>query len=158
MQAGSVALHQTMLCTPSTTQPNAALPLQSDTIPSASAFTPQDIMSTDALRAAVEAVTPALVNFRLRLGQSKPIYSALNTLKSDSNLWVQLSPEQQRLVSKTLTEMASNGVGLDAAKRATFNEIKNKLEQLQNQFSNNVLDAKGVCGVQESVQLLTACC
>jgi Zn-dependent oligopeptidase len=40
--------------------------------------------------------------------------------------------------------MAGNGVGLEAEKRVTFNEIKNKLEQLQNQFSNNVLDAKGV--------------
>uniref|UniRef100_A0A383WQC2 oligopeptidase A n=1 Tax=Tetradesmus obliquus TaxID=3088 RepID=A0A383WQC2_TETOB len=102
-----------------------------------------DVISTDALRAAVEAVTPALVSFRLRLGQSKPIYNALNTLKSSTDVWQQLSPEQQRLVSKTLTEMAGNGVGLEADKKAAFNEIKNKLEQLQNQFSNNVLDAKG---------------
>jgi oligopeptidase A len=92
----------------------------------------------------VEVVTPSLVNFRLRLSQSKPIYNALTALKSSEELWQQLSPEQQRLVTKTLSEMAGNGVGLDADKRVTFNEIKNKLEQLQNQFSNNVLDAKGV--------------
>lgn len=115
-------------------------------------------MSTDALRAAVEAVTPALVSFRLRLGQSKPIYNALNTLKSSSDIWQQLSPEQQRLVSKTLTEMAGNGVGLEADKKAAFNEVKNKLEQLQNQFSNNVLDAKGVSDVRLCTVCLTGCC
>ncbi|KAF6262025.1 hypothetical protein COO60DRAFT_1699474 [Scenedesmus sp. NREL 46B-D3] len=102
-----------------------------------------DVISSDALRAAVEAVTPSLVNFRLRLGQSQPVYDALNTLKSSSELWQQLSPEQQRLVTRTVSDMAGNGVGLEAEKRAEFNGIKNKLEQLQNQFSNNVLDAKG---------------
>jgi hypothetical protein len=114
------------------------------TLPLYLAISSQDVMSSDALRAAVEAVTPSLVNFRLRIGQSKPIYNALSTLKSSADLWQQLSPEEQRLVSRTLTEMAGNGVGLNAEKRAAFNEIKNKLEQLGNQFSNNVLDAKGV--------------
>jgi oligopeptidase A len=107
-------------------------------------ISPQDVISSDALRAAVETVTPSLVNFRLRLSQSKPIYNALTSITSTPELWQQLLPEQQRLVTRTLTEMAGNGVGLEAEKRVTFNEIKNKLEQLQNQFSNNVLDAKGV--------------
>ncbi|KAF8062666.1 hypothetical protein HT031_003995 [Scenedesmus sp. PABB004] len=96
------------------------------------------VMSSDALRAAVEAVTPLQVEFDLRLGQSAPVFAALAALQRAPGL----AADEARLVARTLQEMRNAGVGLAGEERDTFNGLSGQLQALQNTFNNNVLDAK----------------
>jgi oligopeptidase A len=96
------------------------------------------------LRAAAAEINPDQVAWELRLGQSRVIYEALEALAADTDAWAALTPEQQRLLQRTQQDMAVTGVGLPSASRARFNEISEQLSQLQQEFSNNVLDDKAV--------------
>ncbi|KAL1922285.1 uncharacterized protein VTP21DRAFT_9824 [Calcarisporiella thermophila] len=91
------------------------------------------------LRAAIETIQPRVIQLCLRMSQSQPKYQALKQLR-DGPTWSSLSPEQQRIVHRTLADMELMGVGLTDT-RHRFNEITERLSQLSIRFGNNVLDA-----------------
>ncbi|MEM9162754.1 MAG: M3 family metallopeptidase, partial [Cyanobacteria bacterium P01_F01_bin.4] len=98
------------------------------------------VKNSPELRAAYEAVQPALVQFATRLSQSKPIYTAFKQLRN-SDHWPQLDPAQQRIITAAIQDAELSGVGLEGEQRDTFNQIQQKLAKLSTQFSNHVLDA-----------------
>ncbi|WP_166831041.1 M3 family metallopeptidase [Thalassoroseus pseudoceratinae] len=98
------------------------------------------VKNSPELRDAWEAVRPRYVEYGLRLGQSQPVYEALQAIR-DGEEWHQLDGPQQRIVESELRGMKLSGIGLDGAKRERFNEIANELSKLATDFSNHVLDS-----------------
>ncbi|CDY40105.1 BnaC02g00250D [Brassica napus] len=101
------------------------------------------VKDTPELRAAIEEVQPEKVKFQLRLGQSKPIYTAFKSIRESSD-WNTLSEARQRLHNKEtsqIKEAVLSGIALEDDKREEFNKIEQELEKLSHKFSENVLDA-----------------
>ncbi|CAH2073225.1 unnamed protein product [Thlaspi arvense] len=109
----------------------------------------KSVKDTPELRAAIEEVQPEKVKFQLRLGQSKPIYSAFKSIRESPD-WKTLSEARQRLIcayygirvfSAQIKEAVLSGIALEDDKREEFNKIEQELEKLAHKFSENVLDA-----------------
>jgi len=98
------------------------------------------VRNSDALRDAHGSVPPHVIALGLRLGQSRPIYDALASLREGPG-WEALDGAQQRIVESLLREARHAGVALEGAERERFNEIEQQLAQLSTDFSNHVLDA-----------------
>ena len=109
------------------------------------------VKNSPELRAAYEAIQPALVEFENRLAQSRPIYDGMRAMRS-SYVWDDLDPAQQRILESALREAELSGVGLEGDRRDRFNQLQQALAELSTQFSNNVLDATKAF----SLQLTTA--
>ncbi len=98
------------------------------------------VKNSPELRAAYEAIQPALVEFENRLAQSRPVYDGMRAMRS-SCVWDDLDPAQQRILESALREAKLSGVGLEGDRRDRFNQLQQALAELSTQFSNNVLDA-----------------
>ncbi|XAM00985.1 M3 family metallopeptidase [Phycisphaeraceae bacterium D3-23] len=98
------------------------------------------VKNTDELREQHEKVQPKVVQFALRMGQSKPIYDALVALR-DGDAWAGLSRAQQRVIEQKIRSAEHAGVALEGDAKKRFLEISEKLSQLSTDFSNHVLDA-----------------
>ena len=92
------------------------------------------------LRVAHDAVLGRLVRFGLQVGQSKPLFKALEGLASSPD-FATLSPAQQRVVVARVRGMRLAGVGLEDAERERFSAISTELSELGSSFQNNVLDS-----------------
>lgn len=97
------------------------------------------VRNTEALRAAYEEVQPAVVAFGTRLGQSVPIFRALEALRSGKE-YRALGATERRVVDLLHRDAELSGVGLDEAPRARFGEIERELAELGTRFANQVLD------------------
>lgn len=98
------------------------------------------VRNTPELRAAHDEVLPKLVQYQLRVGQSRPIFEALEGL-ANSDTFAELTPAQQRVVDARLRGMKLSGVGLEGDARERFNAISTTLSATASAFRNNVLDA-----------------
>ncbi|XP_073054885.1 organellar oligopeptidase A, chloroplastic/mitochondrial-like isoform X1 [Primulina eburnea] len=98
------------------------------------------VKDTPELRAAIEEIQPAKVEFELKLRQSKVIYHAFKAIR-DSSDWENLNDARKRVVLMKLKEAVLNGVSLDDSSRERFNEIEQELEKLGQKFEENILDA-----------------
>ncbi|MDH6079793.1 M3 family metallopeptidase [Chrysosporum ovalisporum ANA283AFssAo] len=98
------------------------------------------VKNSPELRAAYESVQPQVVQFFNKLGQSQPIYNALQQLCASDN-WHTLESAQQRIVQAAIRDAKLSGVGLQGEARERFNAIQMELAELATKFSNNVLDA-----------------
>jgi oligopeptidase A len=98
------------------------------------------VQNSDALRQAHQTVQPEVVQFSMRLGQSRAIYDGLQTLRN-SAAWKTLDGAQQRIVESLLRDATLAGVGLEGEQKARFNAIQQELAEISTQFSNHVLDA-----------------
>lgn len=94
------------------------------------------VMNSDEWRKLEEDFQPRLVEFSLRVGQSRPLYEAAKNLVAGEK-----NPVRRRILEKTVQSAELAGVALDDAKRTRFNEIQARLAQLSTDFSNAVLDA-----------------
>ncbi|MBM81883.1 MAG: peptidase M3 [Planctomycetaceae bacterium] len=92
------------------------------------------------LREAYDAVSPDIVTFGLRCGQSKPLYEGYKAIR-DGDEWASLNDAQQRIIEKRIQSSELSGIGLEGEERERFNEISQELSQISTDFSNNVLDA-----------------
>jgi oligopeptidase A len=95
----------------------------------------------DELREAMNRCRPKMVEFELKTSQSEKVFSWFKGLKDDVKTFSQLSPAQQRVVELRLKAAEQSGITLKGEERKKFNEISQKLAQIQTDFSNNVLDA-----------------
>ena len=95
------------------------------------------VKNSPELRAAYEAVQPALVQFATRLSQSKIFYNGFKQLAQAPDL----SPAQKRIVEAAIRDAELSGVGLEGEAKEQFNQIQQQLAELSTQFSNHVLDA-----------------
>lgn len=100
----------------------------------------KSVKDTAELRSAIEEVQPEKVEFELKLGQSKPLYSAFKAI-GESSEWESLSDARKRIVESQIKEAILNGVSLEDDKRDQFNKIQQELARLSQKFEENVLDA-----------------
>ncbi|MSP92062.1 MAG: M3 family peptidase, partial [Myxococcales bacterium] len=104
------------------------------------------VRNSDALRAAHDAVQPAVVQFSLRVGQSRPLCEAWRALQAPDAL-AALDAGQRRLVETNLRDAELAGVGLDGVIRDRFNAIQTELAEAATTFQNHVLDATKAWGL-----------
>jgi oligopeptidase A len=98
------------------------------------------VKNSEALRAAHEAMQPAVVELGIRMGQSRPVYDALCALR-DGPEFARLDAAQRRIVTSLIRDARLSGVGLDGEARERFNAIQIELAELATTFHNHVLDA-----------------
>ncbi|MCR9144224.1 MAG: M3 family metallopeptidase [bacterium] len=98
------------------------------------------VKNSDELRNAYETVQSEVVDFGLRMGQSRRVFEALTEIQ-DSPQFAELSPARRRIVELRLKDARHSGVGLEGADRDRFNEIARELSKLYTEFSNHVLDS-----------------
>ena len=97
------------------------------------------VCNSKELRNAYAEQQPDVVRFSNKIGQSQIIYKSLKTLRDRQH--VNLDETQLRIIKAELLSMSHRGVGLNGEKKKTFNETSERLAELSNNFSNNVLDA-----------------
>ena len=97
------------------------------------------VCNSDQLRKAYSSQQPDIIRFSNRIGQSKIIHRALCKLKQSQFKF--LDNTQIRILDKEILSMKNRGVGLEGKERDDFNIISERLGELSNKFSNNVLDA-----------------
>ena len=98
------------------------------------------VRNSPELRAAHEAVQPAVVELLTRVGQSQPLYAAAVALR-DGPDGSSLDEAQRRVLDASIRGAELSGVALEGSQKARFNEIQMELAELSTTFSNNVLDA-----------------
>ena len=98
------------------------------------------VRNSDDLRTAHESVQPEVVEFSMRLGQSRPLYRALRDLRGGTG-WNDLDGGRRRLVESLVRDAELSGVGLEGEHQTRFNAIQTELAELSTKFSNHVLDA-----------------
>ncbi|NCB37531.1 MAG: M3 family peptidase [Erysipelotrichia bacterium] len=98
------------------------------------------VKNSDELRKAHQEVLPRVIDFSLRMSQSKPIYEGLKKLR-DSADYAKLSDAKKRIIEKKIKAAEHSGVGLEGKPKERFNEIINRMSKITTDFSNNVLDA-----------------
>ena len=98
------------------------------------------VMNSEAWRKVQDDFQVKMVQFSLRVGQSKPLYelakACLPSLVSRPEWAV-----RRRIVEKMIQSAEEAGVGLEGERKARFNEIAARLAQLGNDFYNAVIDA-----------------
>ena len=99
------------------------------------------VKNNEDLRKAHETVQPQVIAFSQRVGQSRRLFKALNTLRNNKTEWDLLAGPQQRIVEAYLRDMENSGVGLTESDRQIFNKLQLEVSELSTKFSNNVLDS-----------------
>jgi len=98
------------------------------------------VANGDDLRKAHEEALPGIVQFGLKVKQSKPIYERYRALR-DSDTWSSMDGARKRIVEKAIQSAEQSGIALEGKQQERFNELSQQLSQLASDFSNNVLDA-----------------
>ncbi|MEX0701216.1 MAG: M3 family metallopeptidase [Planctomycetales bacterium] len=98
------------------------------------------VLNSPELRQAYDEVLGDVVAFGLRVQQSRPIFEALEAVRSGPE-WTSLTETQRRIVEKKLLDAQLSGVALEGEPQTRFNEIARELSRLSTDFSNHVLDA-----------------
>jgi oligopeptidase A len=94
------------------------------------------VMNSDELREVHQEMQGEVVKVTTKISQSAELYNAVTAVPKDT-----LDEAQQRIVSSSIKGMKLSGVGLEGAKKETFNANRIRLSELSTTFSNNVLDA-----------------
>ena len=98
------------------------------------------VQNSDELREVYTECIQLLTEFSTAIDQHEPLYKAYQQL-ADSDGFSALSQAKQTVVNHALRDFRLAGVALPAAQKARYADIQQKLSELSNQFSNNVLDA-----------------
>ncbi len=105
------------------------------------------VKNSDALREAYETIQPELVEFSMRIGQSRPIYDGLVAIKSGGE-WSKLDATQRRILECLIRDAEHSGVGLEGDAKRRFNEIQQELAETATNFSNHVLDGTKIFALE----------
>ncbi|ERS91616.1 oligopeptidase A [Halomonas sp. PBN3] len=97
-------------------------------------------MNTPELREAYQACLAKLSEYSTWLGQHEGLFRAWQALK-EGPAWAGLDDAQRRTVENTLRDFRLAGVDLPAEQKRRYGEIKARLSELSNTFSNQLLDA-----------------
>ena len=101
------------------------------------------VMNSDGWRKLQEEFQPKIVEFSLRVGQSR----RLNDLRKGVLQRISacggasVNATRVRILETELRDAELSGVSLDGERKARFNEISARLAKLSNDYSNAVLDA-----------------
>ncbi|MGM0914654.1 MAG: oligopeptidase A [Pseudomonadota bacterium] len=97
-------------------------------------------MNNPELREAYQACLGKLSEYSTWLGQHEGLFRAWQALK-EGPAWETLDEAQRRTVDNTLRDFRLAGVDLPTEKKHRYGEIKARLSELSNTFSNQLLDA-----------------
>lgn len=97
-------------------------------------------MNSPELREAYQACLGKLSEYSTWIGQHEGLFRAWQNLK-EGPAWAELDAGQRRTVENTLRDFRLAGVDLPAEQKQRYGEIKARLSELGNTFSNQLLDA-----------------
>lgn len=97
-----------------------------------------NVVNTDAIREAYQACLPKMTEFSSWLGQHQDLYNAFKQLHSNSD---KLDQAQQQSLENSLLSFRLAGVSLPEEEQQEFAANQQRLAELSNSFSNNLLDA-----------------
>ena len=97
-------------------------------------------MNSPELREAYQTCLGKLSEYSTWLGQHEGLFRAWQALR-EGPAWAELDAGQRRTVENTLRDFRLAGVDLPAEKKQRYGEIKARLSELGNTFSNQLLDA-----------------
>ena len=92
------------------------------------------------LRAAYEACLPKLSEYATEMGQNSDLFNKITEIESDSQ-FASLDLARKKVIKNDLRDFRLSGVDLPEEKKKRFGEINQKLSELANRFSQNLLDA-----------------
>ena len=98
------------------------------------------VAETKELREAYNEVLPEITAFWTRLGLNEPLWARIKTFAGSTEAGA-LTGIRARHLEKTLLEFRRAGADLPAEKRQRLEAVKVELAQLQQRFSEHVLDA-----------------
>ena len=96
------------------------------------------VMNSQEWRRVEEEFQPKIVEFSLRVSQSRALYDRARAVRAGLPAGESV---RARILDKMVQGAELAGVGLDGERRARFNEIQSRLAKLGTDFSNAVLDA-----------------
>ncbi|SEK81298.1 oligopeptidase A [Halomonas daqiaonensis] len=97
-------------------------------------------MNSPELREAYQACLGKLSDYSTWIGQHEGLFQAWQALR-DGPAWETLDEGQRRTVENALRDFRLAGVDLPTEKKQRYGEIKARLSELSNTFSNQLLDA-----------------
>ena len=97
------------------------------------------VLNSDELREAYTVCLPKLSEYYTELGQNSAFYEKTLALK-DTAEYATLSKAQKKTIENSLRDFKLSGVALPEKSKKRFMEISLRLSELQNKFSENVLD------------------
>ncbi|MCP5169492.1 MAG: oligopeptidase A [Hahellaceae bacterium] len=98
------------------------------------------VTNSDALRKVYEASLQKLSEYSTELGQNQALCAAYQSL-AQSDEFAGLDQQRKKSIENALRDFHLSGVDLPDDKKRRYAEISSKLAELNNRFSNNVLDA-----------------
>ena len=98
------------------------------------------VQNSDELREVYQACIAKLTAYGTELGQNAALQQQYQKLQA-SDEFAAYSAAQKQWIKKTLLDFHLSGVDLPAADQQRFKTIKNRLAELSQTYSNNVLDA-----------------
>jgi oligopeptidase A len=98
------------------------------------------VQNSDALRDVYQRCIAMLTEYSSELGQNEELYKAYKALEESADFKTYNSAQQQ-WIKKALRDFHLSGVDLEPAKKQRFKDIKARLADLSQTFSNHVLDA-----------------
>lgn len=98
------------------------------------------VANSDELREVHEACMPDIVQFGLKMSQSKPLYDRFKILQAKADE-LGLDDGQKRILESHILSAEQSGIALSESDQVTFNELSERMSKLTTDFSNNVLDA-----------------
>ena len=100
------------------------------------------VMNSEEWRRIEEDFQPKIVEFSLRVGQSRRLYehakAVLRRMKEGKAAY---DATRTRILEKSVEAAERSGVGLDGEEKKRFNEIQASLARLGSDFRNSVIDA-----------------
>ncbi|MDO5654465.1 MAG: oligopeptidase A, partial [Brachymonas sp.] len=96
----------------------------------------KSVNDTPELRAAYNAMLPAVTEFFTALGANEKLYAKYKAIDPAT-----LNAEQQQALKNTLRGFVLSGAELQGAEKERFAQIQERLAELQQKFSENALDA-----------------
>lgn len=104
------------------------------------------VANSDELRDVYSRMQPQVVQFGLRVSQSRKIYELFDKISTHDS-FTELEAAKRRFVDQWLLAARQSGVALSGDALTTFNNNQEKLAQYQVNFSNHVLDDMKVRGI-----------
>ncbi|GLR63417.1 oligopeptidase A [Marinospirillum insulare] len=97
------------------------------------------VKNSPELREAYQACLPKLSEYATWFNQNPELFKAYQALANNPE--ANLNSAQKKMLDNALRDFRLSGVDLPEAKKQRFAQIQQRLSELSNQFSNNLLDA-----------------